>query len=309
MTRTRYHRAVCAFVLASLCSLAASSVHAQTQREKWNKPTTPFRVIDNIYYVGTDGLASYLIVTGQGSVLLDAALEESVPQIEHNIQALGFKLSDIKYLLNSHAHMDHSGGLARVKKDTGATLIASVGDKSALEGGFYLGSEQVKALSAPPVKVDRTVVDGEKLEIGGTTLTANLTPGHTRGCTSWSMPVTDAGKTLQVLFFCSSTVAANRLVGPPQYPGIVEDYQATFKKARTLKVDVFLGPHPEFFNMQEKRARLRPGAPNPFVDPTAFAAFIERSEADFHQQLEAQQARVQREQSQTQSGSSGSFTR
>jgi metallo-beta-lactamase class B len=118
-----------------------SGVYAQSQRETWNVPTAPFRIIDNIYYVGTQGLASYLIVTPQGHFLLDGALEESVPQIERNIAALGFKLGDVKYLLNSHAHLDHSGGLARLKKASGAQMIASEGDKSALEGGFYLGWE------------------------------------------------------------------------------------------------------------------------------------------------------------------------
>src|ERR1700755_271305 len=120
------------------CSIACATAQAQSQRETWNKPTTPCHIIDNIYYVGTNGLASYLIVTPKGNVLLDAALEESAPQIEKNIQALGFKLTDVKFLLNSHAHLDHSGGLAQLKKDTGAVLVASEGDKSALEGGFYL---------------------------------------------------------------------------------------------------------------------------------------------------------------------------
>lgn len=281
-------------ILFALCGvLATVGAHAQaeremTQREIWNQPTPPFHLIGNIYYVGTNGLASFLIATPEGNVLLDGALEESAPQIEKNIRTLGFKLSDIKYLLNSHAHMDHSGGLAQLKQDTGAILIASEGDKSALEGGFYLGSEQNHTLDAPPVKVDRTVSDGQTLAIGGTRLTANLTPGHTRGCTSWSMPVMDAGRTLQVLFFCSSSVAYNRLVGPPQYSGIVADYETTFRKARTLKVDVFLAAHTEFFDMQAKRARLNQGGVNPFIDPAAFGAFIDRSEADFHKQLAAQ---------------------
>jgi metallo-beta-lactamase class B len=150
----------------------------------------------------------------------------------------------------------------------------------------------------PPVKVDRVVRDGAALELGGTVLTANLTPGHTRGCTSWSMPLTAAGKTLRVLFFCSSSVAANRLVDPPQYPGIVADYEKTFARARTLQVDVFLGPHPEFFRMSDKRARLSSGgltaqdAPNPFVDPQEFGAFIAASEADFRRQLAMQQERA-----------------
>jgi metallo-beta-lactamase class B len=279
--------------------LAAAALHwasatAQSRPESWNKPSTPFKVIGNIHYVGTAGLSSFLITTERGHILLDGALPESVAQIEANITALGFKLGDIKYLLNSHAHFDHSGGLAQLKQDTGAQLVASAGDRSALEGGFYLGFEDREAFKAPPVKVDRAIEDGQTLELGGTVLTANLTPGHTRGCTSWSMPVSDAGKSLRVLFFCSSSVAANRLVDPPQYPGIVADYEKTFAKARSLAVDIFLAPHPEFFRMADKRARLTAQGPNPFIDPQEFGAFITTSEADFRRQLAAQQERARR---------------
>jgi metallo-beta-lactamase class B len=276
-------------------ALHCASAVAQFRPDSWNQPSVPFKVIGNIHYVGTAGLSSFLITTERGHILLDGALPESVPQIEANIAALGFKLRDVKYLLNSHAHFDHSGGLAQLKQDTGAVMVASEGDRSALEGGFYLGSEGRDALKAPPVKVDRVVREGEALELGGTVLTANLTPGHTRGCTSWSMPLAEAGKMLRVLFFCSISVAANRLVDPPQYPGIVADYEKTFARARTLQVDVFLGPHPEFFRMPEKRARLAGLAqqgPNPFVDPQEFAAFIATSEADFRRELASQQARA-----------------
>ena len=275
-------------------TLHCVSATAQSRPESWNQPNAPFKVIGNIHYVGTAGLSSFLITTERGHILLDGALPESVPQIQANITALGFQLGDIKYLLNSHAHFDHSGGLAQLKQATRAQLVASEGDRSALEGGFYLGFEDREALKAPPVKVDRAVRDGETLELGGTVLTANLTPGHTRGCTSWSMPVSEAGKTLRVLFFCSSSVAANRLVGPPQYPGIVADYEKTFAKARTLTVDIFLAPHPEFFRMSDKRARLTAQGPNPFIDSQEFGAFITTSEADFRRQLAAQQERVQR---------------
>ncbi len=278
--------------VAALLFLAAATLHgaaadAQSQRENWNKPNEPFTLIGNVHYVGTSGLAAFLITTEQGHILLDGALPESVPQIEANIKALGFALGDIKYLLNSHAHFDHSGGLAQLKRDTGATLIASEGDRSALEGGFYLGSEQIAALNAPPVKVDRVIADGETLKLGSTVMTANLTPGHTRGCTSWSMPVSAQGKVQRVLFFCSSTVAFNRLVNPPQYPGIVADYERTFARAKTLTVDVFLAAHPEFFRMQEKRAQLGSG-PNPFIDPREFQAYMIESEADFRRKLTAQ---------------------
>ena len=285
-------RSYCSLLLAAL-SLHAVPAQAQLG-DNWNTPTEPFTLVGNIHYVGTAGLSSFLITTEQGHILLDGALAESAPQIEANIKTLGFKLSDVKYLLNSHAHFDHSAGLAQLKRATGATLVASEGDRSALEGGFYLGSEDVERFKAPPVKVDRVIADGETLKLGSTVLTANLTPGHTRGCTSWSMPVMEQGKQQQVLFFCSTSVAANRLVDPPQYPGIVADYEKTFAKLKTFKVDVFLGAHPEFFGMAAKRTQQRAGGPNPFIDPQQFAAYLEKSRAAFTRQLAEQQAKAKK---------------
>jgi metallo-beta-lactamase class B len=280
-----------------LALLAAASLHtacAQAQSsDNWNTPAEPFTVIGNIHYVGTAGLASFLITTEQGHILLDGALAESATLIEANIVALGFQLADVKYLLNSHAHFDHSGGLAQLKRDTGATLVASEGDRSALEGGFYLGSEDVARFKAPPVKVDRVIADGETLKLGSTVLTANLTPGHSRGCTSWSMPVMHQDQQQQVLFFCSTSVAANRLVNPPQYPGIVADYEATFAKLKTFKVDVFLGAHPEFFGMAAKRIQQRAGGSNPFIDSSPqFQAYLEKSRLAFRRQLAEQLAKA-----------------
>ena len=231
-------------------------------------------------------------MTPEGDILLDAALPESAPQIEANIKKLGFKLSDVKILLNSHAHFDHSGGLAQLKKDTGAKLIASEGDRSALEGGFYLGSETNKAMSGPPVKVDEAIKDGDKLTLGGFTLTAHLTPGHTRGCTSWGWTAHDGGKDYSALVFCSATIAANRLVDPPQYKGIVADYRATFLKASKYKVDVFLAPHAEFYGLPGKRAKIAAGAPNPFIVPGEFQTFIAKQQADFDIGLKDQEAKA-----------------
>lgn len=288
-------------LVAALTGLAAPSVAqtpapAQTpsQREAWNAPFEPFHLIDNVYYVGTGGLGSYLFKTKDGLILLDAALPESVPQIEAHIKQLGFRLSDVKIILNSHAHFDHSGGLAQLKADTGAKLYAMEGDVSALEGGFYLGSESVKAMSAPPVKVDKVLHDGDLVSLGGVSLKANLTPGHTRGCTSYSTTVHDQGKPYELLVFCSATVAANRIVAPLQYPGIIEDYRKTFAKAKTMKVDVFLAPHPEFFGMKEKRARMKDGAPNPFISPGEFRPFIDKLEADFERTLKERTAAAAR---------------
>jgi metallo-beta-lactamase class B len=280
-------------LIACLFSPSPSTAHADSLRERWNKPTTPFRIIGNIYYVGTEGLGSYLITTPKGHILLDGGLPESAPLIIQNIQTLGFDLTDIKFLLNSHAHFDHSGGLAELKQQTGARLVASEADKPALEGGFYLGSEADHALDSVPVRVDRAVRDGAQVTLGDTTLTANLTPGHTRGCTSWSMTVREASQTFRVLFFCSASVALNRLIAPPQYPGIVRDYETTFDKAKRMQVDVFLAPHAEFFHLPDKRAQLDRSATNPFVDRSEFRSFINQAEADFRVQLAAQTTAAQ----------------
>jgi metallo-beta-lactamase class B len=259
---------------------------AQSQRERWNAPTPPFRILDQVNYVGTAGLGAYLFTSSEGHILLDGALPESVPQIEASIEALGFRLSDVKILLNSHAHFDHSGGLAQLKADTGAQVIAHAADRSALEGGFYAGSEMVKALGAPPVKVDRAIRDGDVVSLGELKLTARHTPGHSPGCTSWEMTGTDKGERLKVLVFCSASVAANRITPPLQYPGIVEDYRKTFRIAETLTVDVFLAPHPEFFDMAARRAELeRNPSSQPFVDRAAFPAFIARQKAEFEREL------------------------
>ena len=277
----------------SLAALAEAEPPSSipTQREIWNRPAEPFHVIGNVYYVGTKGLSSWLIDTSKGLILIDGALPESAPQIEQHIVALGFKLKDVKILLNSHAHFDHSGGLAQLKRDTGAILIASAGDKVSLETGTYLGSEDVHAFDAPPVKVDRVVADGGTVTLGTTVLTAHLTPGHTRGCTTYTLSVIEYAVGHGVIFFCSASVAANRLAPKEQYPGIVADYRSTFYTAENMGADVFLAPHQEFFHLWEKRARMAAGAPNPFVDPNELQTFIAAAKAAFEKELARQQGK------------------
>ena len=196
----------------------------------------------------------------------------------------------MKFLRNSHAHFDHSGGQAKLKTDTGAIVVSSEGDRLALEKGIYPGSENVAALKFPPVRVDRIILDGDQITLGGVTMTAHITPGHTKGCTSWSWPVTDQGVTHTAIDFCSASVAANRLAPNPQYPGIVEDYRKTFAKVKTIKADVFLAPHAEFFGLAAKRDRIVEGKPNPFIDPAAFHAFVAGQETAFEATLARQQA-------------------
>lgn len=251
----------------------ADAATLAAQRAEWNRPHRPFPVIGNIYYVGTQGVSAFLIHTPAGDILTDGGLPESAPLIEKNIEALGFKLSDVKILLNSHAHFDHAGGLAALKKATGAQLYASAADTPFLEAGRITFGPSA-TIPFPPVKVDHVVKDGQTITLGGVRLTAHLTPGHTPGCTSWTMPVDVGGRTLQVLFFCSISVAGNPLTGTPAYPDIAQDYRASFAKLAAMHADVFLAPHGSQFGMDAKLARRTPNGPNPFVDPDEFPRYL-----------------------------------
>ncbi len=257
---------------------------AASQNVAWTQAVPPLKIIDNTYWVGSADLAAILITTPAGHILLDVGVPQNAGLVKKNIEALGFKVNDIKVLLNTHAHFDHSGGLAKLKADTGARMIASEGDTYALEKGVYPGSETQANLNFPPVKVDRQVKDGDTVTLGGVTLTANITPGHSRGCTTWTWPVKDGARTLTAGAFCSASVAANRVTGANlQYPGIVADYRSTFAKAKTMKIDVFLAAHGSFFDLAGKRARIAPGAPNPFIDPAGFQRLIASQERAFEQ--------------------------
>jgi metallo-beta-lactamase class B len=289
---------------AALCALALFTTGAQAQTvkdflaavtKKWTTPFEPFHLIGNIYYVGTDGIAVYIIKTSDGLILMDTALPQSTGMLKDNIAKLGFKEGDIKIILNTHAHFDHTGGFAEIKKDTGAQLVGGLRDKPLIEGGYYPGDEKNTDIGFPPVKVDRAVTEGDKITLGDTTLTAHATPGHSPGCTSWEMTVKDGNQNRDVLFFCSGTVALNRLVGNPTHPGIVDDYRSTFAKVKAMKIDVLLGPHPEVYGMQEKRAQMKDGAPNPFVKPGENVTYVTGLEQDFDKALAKQTAALQKD--------------
>jgi metallo-beta-lactamase class B len=278
--------------LASEAVIAAAEsapLRAWETSGRWNEAFAPFNVIGNIYYVGTAGVSSYLITTPDGHFLLDGALAQSAPQIMANIAAMGFDIHDVKYLLNSHAHIDHAAGLARLKRASGAVMAASAADKPTLEAG-QIGYGPTGGMPFPPVRVDRIVGDGDTLSLGGVTLTAHMTPGHTAGCTSWSMDVTGAdGARHRAFFHCSSTVAGQPLV-PESYPGMVQDYRTTFARVRGLSADVFLANHGNFFGLEEKRARQIAGEANAFVDADALQRFNSEMEAAFNAELTKQQA-------------------
>ncbi len=265
-------------------------------------PFEPFRVIGNLYYVGTEGLAVYLITDKpshfrEGEERAHILIDGGLPGYEHiiidNIAKLGFNIKDVKILLNTHAHFDHSGGLAVLKEASGAELIAAEGDVSALEGGFYLGHEDNENFSAPQVAVDTTIsVSGDYLifPIGGAFLTAQHTPGHSRGCTSWQVRVKEGAKHYDALIFCSATVAANSLVNPPQYEGIVDDYRTTFEKTKDWDPDIFLANHPEVFHMKETREKQKAGDTLAFVNRGAFQKYIAEKERAFERALAEQKA-------------------
>jgi metallo-beta-lactamase class B len=281
-----------------LLTLAAGTARAQTkeQLEAWNTPVAPFRIIGNVYYVGASDVTSFLIVTPAGDIVLDGGLLQTAPQIEANIKTLGFKLNDAKILLNTHAHFDHAGGLAELKHGSSAQIIAMEGDAALLErgghGDFFFGD----AYPFPPVTPDRTIRDGDTVSLGGTTLTAHLTPGHTRGCTTWTMTANEAGKNYDVVFVCSASVLdgyelVNQPGRPESYPGIAADYEKAFRVWKSLPCDVFLGSHGQFFNLTEKREAQRKGAQlNPFIDPKGYQDYVSRNETDFETELSRQKA-------------------
>ena len=279
-------------IALALVLLGAAMVQAKpfdNERIAWARPQKPFHVIGNIHYVGTAGVSAFLIVTPEGNILTDGGLEETVGQIEANILALGFRLQDTKIILNSHAHFDHSGGLAALKAHSGARLVASAPDKPILESGHitYGPSSEV---DAPPVKVDQAVNDGDIIRLGGVMLTANITPGHTPGCTSWTMPLVEAGVRHEVMFFCSITTAGNPLVNNPQRPQIVAEYRASFARLAMMKPDILLAPHGDQFRLAAKLQKRDAGGANPFIDAAEFPAFLARQQAAFERELARQQA-------------------
>ncbi len=268
---------------------AAEQTPASGDAVQWNAPYEPFTVIGNIHYVGTAGVSAFLITTQEGHFLIDGGPPQSGPMIVEHIRALGYDIDDVRYLLNTHAHIDHAGGLARLKRESGALMVASAADRAALEAG-RVGYGPSADWLFPPVRVDRVIGDGEALTLGGVTLTAYLTPGHTAGCTSWGMDVRGAdGAPHRVFFHCSATVAGHSLE-PPAYPGIVENYRATFARVRAVQADVFLPNHSNFFDLDARRTRQRAGEANAFVDAAALQRFNSALETAFEAELARQHA-------------------
>ena len=280
-------------VLLIVLALAFAGRARGQESPDWTTPFPPHKVIANIYYVGSQALASYLIVTPQGNILINSSLEKSVPLIRDSIEKLGFKFSDTKILLISHAHWDHCAGSAAVKELTGAKYMVMDADVPEIEAGgkgnFQYGDNPTSRYQ--PVKVDRVLHDGDEVRLGGTVLVAHLTPGHTKGTTTWTTKVTDGGKTYNVVIVGSPNVNAGyKLVNNPLYPQIAADYELMFRVLKSLPCDVFLGAHGNYYDMEAKYAKLKPGEANPFIDPEGYKSYVAEREQTFRAELAKQTA-------------------
>jgi len=270
------------------------SASLRAQVAAWAAPVAPFTIMGNVHYVGAAGVSSFLITTRDGHFLLDGGVAEMAPRIEANIAALGFNIRDVKYLLSSHAHFDHSGGLAYLQRQSGTTFVASAADKPILESG-HIGWGPAAAVDAAPIRVERVIGDGESLTLGGVTMMAHLTPGHTPGCTSWSTmtqgaPLSAPGRERRVFFHCSASVGGQTLV-PESYPGMIADYRRMFDQIiPEFSADILLVNHPEMFNFDEKRQKLLAGDGEAFVDDRELQAFNARMRSAFEAELARQQA-------------------
>ncbi len=256
---------------------------------EWTRPVAPFHMVGNVYDVGSAGITSLLIPTADGLILIDPGMPGFAPQVEANIRTLGYDPRRVRWVLNSHAHFDHAGGLAQFKRDTGASLAAMGPDVRQLETGTYVGAESNPVLRFDPVHVDRVLKDGDTVGLGGVVLTAHVTPGHSPGDTTWTWTTSEGGRPLRVMYQGSFSVAANRLAGPPQYPGIVADYRRTFAELKAMHADVFLAPHAEQFGLAEKKAH---GSTLAYVDPGELPRRVAEGEAAFDKALAEQTAKA-----------------
>jgi len=247
----------------------------------------PYRIAGNLYYVGTNELASYLIVTPEGNILINAGFEETPARIRVSVEKLGFRFADTKYLLNGQAHDDHAAGSFLVREWTGARVLVMEQDAFVVEHGGKGDFQYQGETSWRPCKVDRVLHDGDTVSLGGSTLVAHLTPGHTKGCTTWTMAVRDGNRTLNAVIVGGVSVNPGYvLVNNPKYPGIADDYRRTFRVLRSLSCDLFLGAHPSYFDGHEKYERMKTGAAaNPFIDPQGYREFIDRAEKQFEEKL------------------------
>jgi len=269
---------------------------AQAAGSQFLVPFPAHHVIGNIYFVGSQSLGIYLITTPQGHILVNAGLAESVPGIQESVEKLGFKFSDIKILLISHAHFDHDAGAARIKELTGAKYMVMDADMAVVESGgkedFFYGER--KDGRYLPAHVDRALHDGDTVTLGDVVLTAHLTAGHTKGCTTWTLKVQNGGKSYDVVIVGSPNVNEGyKLVNNAAYPQIAGDYERMFQVLRSLHCDVFLGAHGAYYGMEAKYARLKEAGANPFIDPEGYKNYVNERDAAFRAELAKQRAASQ----------------
>jgi metallo-beta-lactamase class B len=260
---------------------------------EWTRPFPPFRIAGNLYYVGSEDLAAYLINTPRGNILINSNLASSLPQIKKSIEALGFKFRDVRILLISHGHYDHAAGSAAIKRLTGAKYEVMDGDVPVVQSGgrtdFQFASD--KSMWFPPARVDRVLHDGDTVSLGGAVLTARKTAGHTRGTTTWTMDVSEAGKTLHVVIVGSpNALDSYKLIGNRTYPQIADDFRRQFALLKALPCDVFLGAHGGYFGLEAKYERFKGGAHSAFVDPSGYQSYVDERERAFESALKRQQA-------------------
>jgi metallo-beta-lactamase class B len=278
--------------LLMICFVCAACPCRAQNPAEWLEPYPPFRIAGSLYYVGSKGLASYLVVTPQGHILINSSLEPSVPLIQASVEQLGFKFTDVKILLISHGHWDHNAGSALVKQLTGASYAVMAPDVAVVESGghsdFQYGS--FPGNWYPATKVDRVLQDGDTVKLGDAVLTARLTPGHTPGCTTWTMKVSENGREYDVVIVGSPNVNEGyKLVDNAAYPDIARDYEKCFRVLKSLPCDIFLGAHGNYFDMLAKRAAQRPDA---FVDPAGYRRFVAEKEQAFRDNLARQKERA-----------------
>jgi metallo-beta-lactamase class B len=260
-----------------------ASLFAQEKQENpdRHRPFPGFKIAGNLYYAGTADLAVYLINTPSGNILINSDFKEDLPLVKKNIEQLGFKYSDTKIILISHARSDHDAATGLIKKETGATLMVMDAD---------VPEEESTAPGRPGAHVDRVLHDGATVELGGAKLVAHLTPALTKGCTTWTMQVEDGGRTLNVVILGGPNVHPGFiLVGNKDYPEIADDFLKTFVTLKSLPCDLFLGAHGTYFGLKAKYEKFKTGGPNPFVDPEGYKAYVALREAAFRKEWERQQ--------------------
>ncbi len=256
----------------------------------WTRAQAPFPIAGPITYVGSEGIAAYLIKTSAGAILIDGTLAENAGMIERNIAAAGVRPRDVKLILVTHAHFDHAAGVAALKRAIGARVVAGARDVRALDTGIPPGETNYGVIRFPPVHVDRGVRDGDKVTLGNVTLTARATPGHTPGCTTWTMRIPAKPRPLDVVFPCSVSVAGNRLIGNRAYPGIVADYCRSIAMLGTLHADIVLPSHPELADVITRGQRRKAGDTTAFIDPALLPKIVAKAKVAFDADL-AKQAR------------------